>query len=48
MNDHMTLDLVPAAPVGGVVGGLIGHYAGKSTGDWINDKGVDRVAESME
>lgn len=34
--------------VGGVIGGLIGHYAGESAGDWVNDKGVDRVAESME
>ena len=34
--------------VGGVIGGLIGHYAGESAGDWINDKGVDRVAASME
>lgn len=33
---------------GGIVGGLIGHYAGESTGDWVNDKGVDRVAASME
>ena len=34
--------------VGGVIGGLVGHYAGESAGDWINDKGVDRVAASME
>ena len=34
--------------VGGVIGGAIGHYAGESAGDWINDKGVDRVAASME
>lgn len=34
--------------VGGVIGGVIGHYAGESAGDWINDKGVDRVAASME
>ena len=34
--------------VGGVIGGLIGHYAGESAGDWLNDKGVDRVAVSME
>ena len=34
--------------VGGVVGGVIGHYAGESAGDWINDKGVDHVAASME
>ena len=34
--------------VGGVIGGVIGHYVGESAGDWLNDKGVDRVAASME
>ena len=34
--------------VGGVIGGVIGHYAGESAGDWTTDKGVDRVAASME
>lgn len=34
--------------VGGVIGGVVGHYVGESAGDWLNDKGVDRVAASME
>ena len=34
--------------VGGVIGGVIGHYAGDSASDWINNKGIDRVAASME
>lgn len=39
---------VVAGVVGGVIGGVIGHYVGESAGDWLNDKGVDRVAASME
>ena len=48
VNDHMTLNLVTTAPVDNVIGRLIGHYAGETAGDWLNNKGVDRVAESME
>mgnify|MGYP000926355090 FL=1 len=58
MNDHEAAPRIswPFAPVGavvggvvgGVIGGMIGHYAGESAGDWLNDKGVDRVAASME
>ena len=57
MNERRATPRVsgPFAPVGAVVGGilggviegLIGHYAGESAGDWLNDKGVDRVAASM-
>ena len=36
VNDHMTLDLVTSAPVNGVIGGLVGHYAGEKFGDGIN------------
>ena len=54
MNERVAVPAIsgPFAPVGavvgGVIGGLVGHYAGESAGDWINDKGVDRVAASME
>ena len=58
MNDHTAAPRISGrfAPVGavvggivgGVIGGTIGHYAGESAGDWLNDKGVDRVAASME
>ena len=48
VNDHMTLNLVTTAPVDNVIGRLIGHYAGETAGDWLNDKAVDRVAASME
>ena len=37
MNDHMTLDLVTAAPVNRVIGGVVGHYFGEKTGDAINN-----------
>ena len=57
MNDHESTPRIsgPFAPigavvggvVGGVIGGGIGHYVGESAGDWLNDKGVDRVAASM-
>ena len=47
-NDHVTLNLVTGAPADGVIRGAIGHYVGESAGDWLNDKGVDRVAASME
>ena len=36
VNDHMTLDLVTAAPVDSVIGGLIGHYAGEMAADEVN------------
>ena len=58
MNDHAAAPRIsgPFAPVGavvggvvgGVIGGVIGHYVGESAGDWLHDKGVDRVAASME
>ena len=48
MNNHDTLNLVTGAPASGVIGGVVGHYAGETAGDWLNDKGVDRVAASTE
>ena len=33
----MTLDLVTAAPVNRVIGGVVGHYFGEKTGDAINN-----------
>ena len=48
MNGHDNPKASVIGLVGGVIGGVIGHYAGESAGDWINDKGVDRVAASME
>ena len=35
-NDHVTLNLVTGTPVDGVIGGLIGHYAGEKFGDGVN------------
>lgn len=37
VNNHMTLDLVTAAPVNGVNGGVVGQYFGEKTGDAINN-----------
>ena len=36
VNDHMTLDLVAAAPVNGVIGGLVGPYTGAMAADEVN------------
>ena len=36
VNDHMTLDLVTAAPVNGVIGGLVGPYTGAMAADEVN------------
>ncbi|EWC94513.1 hypothetical protein HMPREF1522_0597 [Actinomyces sp. ICM54] len=36
VNNHDTLDLVTDTPVDGVIGGLIGHYAGEKFRDGVN------------
>lgn len=36
MIDHDTLNLLTGAPADGVIGGLIGHYAGEKFGDGVN------------
>ena len=42
MIDHDTLDLLTGAPADGVIGGLIGHYAGEKFGDGVNSV-IDRA-----
>lgn len=35
-NDLVTLNLVTGAPADGVIGGLVGHYAGEMAADEVN------------
>ena len=42
MNDHMTLVLIAAAPVDGVIVGIDGHYFDEMTGDAVNNSILDQ------
>ena len=42
VNDHMTLVLITAAPVDGVIVGIDGHYFDEMTGDAINNSILDQ------